>query len=60
MDKQPSDTQARNDRDLYFTDQPCADEVARLLDTVETLPKDGCSKWRSVFDDSASKTRQDS
>ncbi len=60
MDEQSSGTQARNDRALYFSDQPSADEVGRLLHPVETMPKDGCAKWRSVFDAPSSNPRQDS
>jgi hypothetical protein len=32
MNKRSSGTGSQNDRSLHFTDQPCADEVARLLD----------------------------
>lgn len=60
MNEQSSDSKARNDRALYFTDQPSADEVAHLLNSGETLPKDGCLMWRSVFDAPAGKPRQDS
>ena len=60
MNERSSDGQARTDRALYFTDQLCADEVANLLNPQETLPKDVCSMWKSVFDDPVSKTRRGS
>ena len=60
MNERSSDTQARNDRALYFSDQPSADEVARLLHPVETRPKDGCTRWQSVFEAPTSKPRQNS
>ena len=60
MNERSSDNQARNDRALYFTDRLSADEVAHLLNPGETLPKDGCSMWQSVFDAPAGKPRQDS
>ena len=31
MNKRSSGTGSQNDRSLHFTDQPCADEVLRLL-----------------------------
>lgn len=60
MDEQSSDTQARNDRALYFSDQPSADEVTRLLHPVETLSNDGCTRWESVFDAPSRNPRKDS
>jgi len=55
-----SDNKTGNDRPSYFSDPLSADEVGRLLHPVETIAKDTCQKWKSVFAEQASKTRCDS
>ncbi|MEI7614945.1 MAG: hypothetical protein WCK63_18750 [Betaproteobacteria bacterium] len=60
MNKRYSETQPRNDFVLNFSDPSYAGEMARLLRPAETLQKDSCTKWQSIFDAPASKTKPDS
>jgi hypothetical protein len=60
MNKRYSETQPCNDLVLHFAEQSSTDEIARLLRPAETLQKESCTKWRSIFDAPASKTRPDS
>lgn len=61
MNERSSESQAKNDRTLYFTDQTSADEVAHLINlssqSPKATPKILCPMWKPVIENAVSKTK---